>query len=234
MMRKVAALLAKAEATPFGEEAEALIAKAQELMMRYSITEAMLAKAGSSNDNAKVIRGNIEVVAPYTEAKSGLAFAIMRANKCEGVYWGSAARRMIDFVGYSHDVDATKRMYASLEIQMATAAAQAVRFKPSNEHGKTFTNSFMTAFGSRIGQRLKEVNSSVEAEIQSETTTSVALVLADKSAIVKQAHDVYWPKTRTKTVSTRRSEAGISAGISAANSADIGRNLGTTNKGALN
>ena len=43
MLTRIRALLAKAEATGFPEEAEALSAKAQELMARHSIDEALIA-----------------------------------------------------------------------------------------------------------------------------------------------------------------------------------------------
>ena len=55
MLGRVRALLAKAESTEFPEEAEALSARAQELMARYSIDYAVLA-AGSGDTDQPVAR----------------------------------------------------------------------------------------------------------------------------------------------------------------------------------
>ncbi|RST20878.1 bifunctional 3'-5' exonuclease/DNA polymerase [Streptomyces sp. WAC04770] len=54
MLTRIRALLAKAEATGFPEEAEALTAKAQELMARHSIDEALLAARSHSTDGPGV------------------------------------------------------------------------------------------------------------------------------------------------------------------------------------
>ncbi|SCF93886.1 Protein of unknown function, partial [Streptomyces sp. Ncost-T6T-2b] len=51
MLTRIRALLAKAEATGFPEEAEALTTKAQELMARHTIDEALLAARTQSRDD---------------------------------------------------------------------------------------------------------------------------------------------------------------------------------------
>lgn len=225
LTEKINALLRQAEATPFGEEADAFIAKAHELMERYSITQAMLAKANPS-EGGKVIKSTLKVEAPYTEAKASLAFAIIRANSGEGVYWGSAQVRYIEFVAYQHDADAAIRLYNSLELQALAALPNALKSKPSYEHGKTFTNSFLNAYATRIGYRLKDLNKSIVEEMDSEYNGTLLPALVDKRTNVEKAHNAYWPKTQKKSVSVRHSEAGASQGRAAADRADVGRNVG--------
>ena len=50
MLSRIRALLAKAEATEYAEEAEALSARAQELMAKYSIDQALLAAESGGGD----------------------------------------------------------------------------------------------------------------------------------------------------------------------------------------
>lgn len=232
LTEKINALLRQAEATPFGEEADAFIAKAHELMERYSITQAMLAKANPV-EGGKVIKTTIEVNAPYTEAKSALAFAIIRANGGEGVYWGSAQRRYIEFVAYSHDAEAAIRLYNSLEMQALAALPNALKSKPSYEHGKTFTNSFLHAYASRIGYRLKALNEDIIEEMNNEYNGTLLPALVDKHTNVEKAHNAYWPKTRTKSLSVRHSADGANAGRAAADRADVGRNVGSSSRREL-
>lgn len=65
MLTRIRALLAKAEATGFPEEAEALTTKAQELMARHSIDEALLAARTHSRETPGACRIGVE---PRTRA----------------------------------------------------------------------------------------------------------------------------------------------------------------------
>ena len=84
MLERVRALLAKAESTTFPEEAEALTAKAQELMARHAIDQAVL-DAGSNGGSAGVVGWRIGIDDPYAAAKSILLYRIAVANRCRGV-----------------------------------------------------------------------------------------------------------------------------------------------------
>lgn len=78
MITKVMGLLAKAESTT-PEEAEALLAKATELMVRHEIDEAMLASAqGRLVD--EVIEKKITFKGTYALPQRDLMFAIGRAQ----------------------------------------------------------------------------------------------------------------------------------------------------------
>lgn len=81
---KVRALLAKAEATEFPDEAEALSAKAQDLMSRYSLQEAL-----THHDRGQVptvAARRIWIENPYAAAKTSLVQAVSQANRCRAVW----------------------------------------------------------------------------------------------------------------------------------------------------
>jgi hypothetical protein len=85
MLERVRALLAKAESTTFPEEAEALSAKAQELMARYSIDRALLeATSGLGVDDVSGRRLLIDD--PYAKEKSLLLAEVAGANRCKAVW----------------------------------------------------------------------------------------------------------------------------------------------------
>lgn len=233
MARKVRALLEKAESTPFAEEAEALTAKAQELMITYSISQAMLTNADKGT-RTKIEKRRFTVDAPYSEAKASLVFALLRSNACEGVYWGSAARRHIEAVGYSHDLDAVTILLNSLLIQQANEISVAIKGKPSHEHGKTWTNSFMHAYAAAIKTRLDTATRYATKMYEYEHGTSTAVALMDKKTVVHEAFETYWPRVgKGGGGRVGWSNAGASAGRDAAGRADIGRNVGSGGQNAL-
>lgn len=83
-LTRVRALLAKAEATEFPDEAEAFSAKAQELMSRYSLHEAV-----AQHDRGRAARAaarRIWIDNPYAAAKVSLVQAVGKANSCRTVW----------------------------------------------------------------------------------------------------------------------------------------------------
>jgi Protein of unknown function (DUF2786) len=88
MLAKVRALLAKAESTTFEEEANALTAKAQELMARHAIDQAMVAGADGADSDGPTGR-RIGVDDPYAGAKANLLHSVAQANRSATV--GGAA-----------------------------------------------------------------------------------------------------------------------------------------------
>ena len=80
VLHKVRSLLAKAESTTFPDEAEALTAKAQQLMDRHAIDRAMLAAGG--RDPGRPEGRDVTIDAPYPRPKFHLLGAVARANRC--------------------------------------------------------------------------------------------------------------------------------------------------------
>ena len=83
MLGKVRALLQKAESTEFPQEAEALTARAQELIARYNLDEALLeAEAGGVRPDGRTVA----VAHPYAGPKAMLLHVVAEANRCRSVW----------------------------------------------------------------------------------------------------------------------------------------------------
>lgn len=165
MLARIRALLAKAEATGFPEEAEALSAKAQELMARHSIDEALLAARRHDANAPEACR--IGVDPPYETAKAVLLDAVARANRCQAVW--NEALGFSTVVGFEPDLEAVELLHTSLLVQATTAMtkAEAAQRAGGRKRTKTFRQSFLAAYAHRIGDRLTAV-----AEAQADASRS--------------------------------------------------------------
>src|SRR5690606_23196000 len=149
---RIRALLAKAEATGYPEEAEALSAKAQELMARHSLDEALLAARAPAAGMPDACRIGVEP--PYEQAKAVLLDAVAGANHCRAVW--NEPLGFSTVVGFASDLEAVELLHTSLLVQ-ATAAltkAEAAQRAGGRKRTKTFRQSFLAAYAHRVGTRL--------------------------------------------------------------------------------
>src|SRR5690349_9091844 len=102
-LARVRALLAKAESTTFEEEADALTAKAQELISKHSL-ESLLAGAAHEQATGRGQVGTRDLVlhAPYVSAKASLAGAVAEANRCRCIF--SPAESLVTLIGAPGDL----------------------------------------------------------------------------------------------------------------------------------
>jgi hypothetical protein len=224
-LARIQALLDKAESTTFPEEAEALIAKAQQLMARHAIDEAMLAGAVTSRDQVEAEQ--VVVQAPYASAKVGLLSAAARSNRCRLVVSkGPSGTQLCTLVGFPEDLANVRTLFASLSVQ-ATRFVLAAPVPPGDTP-RRFRHAFLTAFGYRIGERLTEAERSAAAEAQAERTgagatgPSVSVVLASREAMVDEDLARRFPNLRTRKISIS-SHAGWQGGRTAADRANLGQ-----------
>ncbi|MFE1321442.1 DUF2786 domain-containing protein [Kitasatospora phosalacinea] len=173
MLGRIRALLAKAESTGFPDEAEALTAKAQELMARHSIDEALLAAGGGrSADDPAAVR--IGVDNPYEGPKTMLLDAVAAANRCR-VVWAKEFG-FCTVVGFDADLDAVELLYTSLLVQ-ATAAmhrAGSRKHKDGAARTKAFRQSFLVAYAARIRERLADATERATERATEEAATGRA------------------------------------------------------------
>lgn len=228
-LRRVQALLAKAESTEFPDEAEAFLTKAQELMARHAIDEAMLSAAGNTGSDP-IETARITVVAPYATAKSNLVSVIAKANRARCVLVDTSQGATCAIVGHKSDVANIETLYAALSLH-ATRAMLAADV-PAYDTPRRFRHAFLLSFASRIGQRLREAAQLAEQDAEAVSVSSVALVLADRGEAVDRAFTDQFPNVRQRraTVSSR---AGVSSGVAAANRAPLGQRGVTGSRGAL-
>ncbi|MFH8465473.1 DUF2786 domain-containing protein [Streptomyces sp. NPDC017991] len=215
MLTRIRALLAKAEATGFPEEAEALSAKAQELMARHSIDEALLAARTHAKDAPGACR--IGVDPPYETAKAVLLDAVAGANRCRAVW--NEALGFSTVVGFEPDLEAVELLHTSLLVQ-ATAAmtkAEAAQRAGGRKRTKSFRQSFLAAYAHRIGDRLAEA-----AEGQVTAAAGELLpVLAARDVAVTDETERMFPDTVTTRLRGVNDAAGWQEGAAAADRAQV-------------
>ncbi|MBX3314676.1 MAG: DUF2786 domain-containing protein [Actinobacteria bacterium] len=217
---RVSALLAKAESTEYPEEAEALLAKAQELMSRHAIDEAMLARSGRRA--SAIGTRTIVVPPPYATAKASLLGAVAQANDCR-VVMGPAGggRQTCIALGHDADLDAVEALFAALCLH-AVRSMLAARV-PSGDTARRFRHAFLLAFAGRIGERLRAARRTAEYEASAVAPAGeVAVVLADRARDVDRAFREAFPRVRTMRT-TSSSSAGRASGRRAADSAGLGQ-----------
>jgi hypothetical protein len=219
-LRRIQALMAKAESTEFPAEAENLLAKAQELMARHAIDEAMLEAAGAASRD-QIVTEAVAVPTPYAAARAALLCRVAEANGCRAVVAGgvSGGQHCV-LVGHRSDISKATTLFAALSMHATRSMLTAV--VPPFDTARRFRHAFLLAFASRIGERLREATQAARTEATLQTGPSVALVLASRSADVEQRFGAEFPFVRT----VRRqasSYAGLTSGRAAAERADVGQ-----------
>ncbi|MCB1014281.1 MAG: DUF2786 domain-containing protein [Acidimicrobiales bacterium] len=223
VLARVRALLAKAESTTFPEEAEALTAKAQELMARHSLDDALASAAasdGAGTRSARPGRRRVEIATPYVSPKVHLLSAVARANRCEAVWLRDDA--VVVVFGFEVDLEAVELLFTSLLVQ-ATAAALAAgprTDRSGRSRTRSFRSSFLVSFAARIGERLVEATAAAEEVAAAEAGAGLVPVLADRSEAVRAERDAAFPRVRTARTTVTNGE-GWSAGRRAADRASL-------------
>jgi hypothetical protein len=172
LLSRIRALLAKAESTEFAEEAEALSARAQELMAKYSIDHALLAAEAGSNEEPGGRR--IPVDNPYEAPKATLLQVVAQANRCR-VVW-SKELGLVTVIGFPADLDAVELLFTSLLVQANSAMLRAGAKQDAAGRSRTraFRQSFLVSYAIRIGERLSEATDHAEQQAVAEQAAASA------------------------------------------------------------
>ncbi|MGK5641939.1 DUF2786 domain-containing protein [Streptomyces sp. URMC 126] len=227
-LARIRALLAKAESTDFPDEAEAFSAKAQELMARHSLDEALLAAApGAAGDGPGTCRLGVE--GPYESAKALLLHAVAEANHCHAVW--SAEYGFSTVVGFEADLELVELMYTSLLVQADAAMRRAAdaHHREANGRGgrarsgrrtRDFRESFLIAYAARIGDRLSAAARDVTEHAA--RPAEVLPALAARDVAVGETAERLFPETTSHRLRGRDAE-GWARGTEAADAARLGR-----------
>lgn len=217
VLAKVRALLAKAESTTFDAEAEALVAKAHELMVRHAIDEAALA---GGTGRGEVGSRRVFVDDPYASAKAELLARVAQASSCCVVHWPGYG--FVTAFGHEADLDAVELLYTSLLVQ-ATSAVLVAR-PPGRGHASgqvaAFRRAWLLSFAHRIGERLVETRDLAVAEASADHGSSLVPLLTSRADAAEAALRDAVPHTRTSR-STVSSGEGWAAGRDAADRAAL-------------
>ncbi len=187
LLGKIRALLAKAESTQFPQEAEALTAKAQQLMAQHSIDAALL--AAERGDQQLPGGARVAVDAPYEEPKAILLQAVARANRCRTVW--SRNLGFSTLVGFVSDVETVELLYTSLLVQaqsaMQTAGTRA--YGDGASRTRSFRQSFLVAYATRIDQRLGQITEQATEAASTGRGSTLLPVLASRAQAIDDRMD---------------------------------------------
>lgn len=219
LLDRVRALLAKAESTGYPAEAETYTAKAQELIARHSIDEALVAGRDGALVAVVPFARRIGVDHPYESEKASLLSAVAQANRCHAVW--SPELGFATVFGFDADIDAVDLLYTSLLVQAGRAMARAE--PPGGKAGrarlKTFRQSFLVAYAVRIGERLSRA---AEAAVAAAPQAAGLLpVLRSRDEQVREAMLRVFPRTVRGRGSRVDSREGWESGRDAADRAEL-------------
>ncbi|MBN1094342.1 DUF2786 domain-containing protein [Blastococcus sp. TML/M2B] len=219
-LRVIRGLLAKAEATDFAEEAEALTAKAQELMTRHAVDAAVLQGELPAGE---VGTRRVHVADPYVRAKVQLLGAVAEANDARMVWYQGLGIATV--VGARADLDAVELLFTSLLLQVAQGLAAAERTRGPSASPRAFRRAFLLGYAHRVGERLQEARRRATAEATAaaaEREVDLLPVLRSRTEAVDTALAQLFPKLRTSRSRASVDAGGWLAGQSAAERADVG------------
>ncbi len=209
----VRALLAKAESTTYDEEAEALMAKAQDLITKHAL-ERLLDGASGGQDVDSAVVARLWLDSPYVLAKAHLVAAVADANGCRSIL--SEAIGLCTLVGEEADVRTVELLVTSLLVQADRAMLRHGRMVDLHGASRTrsFRQSFLVAYAGRIGERLREA---AEAVVQVAATDDPRLlpVLAAHQARVQESVAQLFPGVVQRSTSISN-HVGWQAGRAAA------------------
>lgn len=225
VLQRVRQMLAQAESTSFDGEAESFTAAAQRLMARHSIDVALLEAAGDGHRPDEPTGRRIWVERPYVKEKVLLLSVVAGANRVRAVWFKEL--ELVTLLGHLADLEAVETLYTSLLVQ-ATRAMQAEGGRvTSRGHSRTrgFRQSFLTAYASRIGERLDEASAeetrAAAAEFDRTSGRDLLPVLQAREEAVDAYAASVFPRQVHARVSGGNDWEGWSKGRSAADRAQL-------------
>jgi uncharacterized protein DUF2786 len=219
-LERVRALLAKAESTEFDAEADALTAKAQELMTRHAIDDALLAVHGAGRDSgAQPSAMRIGIDDPYAHPKATLLAMIGDASQCRAVWSKNFGFSTV--FGFAGDLASVELLYTSLLLQARSAMMRAGE-RDKRARRSSFRRSFLLGFANRIGGRLEEAAGAAVADAVEYRGAEFLPVLAERSCRVEEFRNEAFPDLDQHRI-TMGDWSGWASGVAAAEAAVITR-----------
>lgn len=205
LLERIGALLAKAESTDSAHEAEALVAKAQELATLHAVDLATAREARDRRHRRETPVQRRVIIGRRSEQgrrhRVNLFLAVAHANDVR-VDVARDSTYVLAF-GFPSDLEVVEALYASLATQMAAAANAAVRRGAHREEvywsasarawrsdARVFRTAFNHAFVVTVGHRLWTAREAAlqRSAAEAGVASSGALVLARKADEVDAFH----------------------------------------------
>ena len=223
LLDRVRKLLAKAEdegVTP--HEAEALTAKAAELMARYGIDRARLGALHPETD--RPVDRVFVLDNPWAAVKGHLLSGLVQALRCDCVLLrGSGPGMRVHVFGYGSDLERADILFTSLLVQMARGLA-AQEVPPAASSAKAWRRSWMLGYCAAVVSRVRAAERAAaeasDAAAAGDGGPSTAVVLADRALTIRRNAQRAYPRTRSTRVTYTGS--GYADGYREGQRADIG------------
>ena len=221
LLDRVRKLLAKAESegvTP--AEAQALTGKAAELMAKYGIDRALLAADRPETDRPD--NRLLDIDRPWAREKAHLLCGLASALRCQCILLTGGQGSRVHIFGYASDIDRTDVLYTSVLIQMWHGLAGAAVPEHSSSP-RAWRRSWLLGFSTAVIARVRQAEQRAVAtadEPGGAESGRAALVLADRSLVIRQQVEQAYPVTRTARVTY--SGSGYRDGYAQGQRADIG------------
>jgi hypothetical protein len=223
LLDRVRKLLAKAEGegvTP--EEAQALTAKAAELMAKYGIDRALLAAVRPETDQP----GSrlVELYNPWRRVKAHLLCGLGAAMRCQCILITAGDDLRVHMFGYASDLERSDVLYTSVLVQMSHGLAVAP--VPPGASARSWRRSWLLGFSAAVISRVRAAEEAAAgaadgpAGADAAGSGRAALVLADRSLVIRAAAARAYPRTRAARVTY--SGTGYGAGYDRGQQADLG------------
>ena len=224
LLDRVRKLLAKAEDEGCAPaEAEALTAKAAELMARYGIDRALLGALRPETDRPA---DRVFILAnPWGDVKRHLLAGLAMALRCQCVQTRSEEGTRLHVFGYTSDLERADILFTSLLVQMARALAQQAVPGYGGE-ARAWRRSWMLGYAAAVVARVRAAEEAAAASAGAAEAEgaahgqSAALVLADRSLVVRRQVATAYPRLRKARVTY--SGGGYGDGYREGQKADIG------------
>ena len=223
LLGRVRKLLAQAEddsVTP--AEAQAFTAKAAELMAKYGIDRALLAADRPETDLPD--NRMVDIDNPWARVKAHLLCGLGSALRCQCILLpGSRPGARIHMFGYASDLERADLLYTSVLIQMwhGLVGAEVPAWASSP---RAWRRSWLLGFATAVVSRVRAAEHAAASQATSRAASQssrTAMVLADRSLVIRRHAEQAYPLTRTARLTY--SGTGYRDGYAQGQRADIGR-----------
>jgi hypothetical protein len=222
LLDRVRKLLAKAEAEGVTvEEAQALTAKAAELMAKYGIDRALLAATRPETD--KPDNRIVEIYNPWARVQAHLLCGLAAALRCQCILLPGSEGQRVHVFGYASDIERADVLYTSVLVQMWHGLV-AAQVPARADNIRAWRRSWLLGYAAAVIAKVRDAEERAERAVAvaepAGSSSRAALVLADRSMVIRQSVAEAYPQTRTARVTYTGS--GYGAGYAQGKRADVG------------
>lgn len=226
IISRVQALIAKAESSPFPAEADAFMAKAQQLINDHAIDQARLNGANPSS----VGHDTLPIKGTYTRERSLIWSAAANANRCQLLTlsaYGTSKVSDMTLIGREQDRQLVRLLATSLELQAMRRLGE-LELHAAWESPVVQRRSFLRGFAIEVADRLRR-SGHTQAVVGQSAEHALVLAADAVNRYVSETFDV----SRGRRSSARHDGIAYSHGRRAGASADVGASQIDTSRRGL-